>query len=89
VLIQALISKLAIERLGERVVGGFALARELQLHPALIRLGIDSLGDELRPVVDGDPLRRPHRPLQDRGHLLAGLTRLTVSTIISPGGAAQ
>ncbi len=61
VAVEAFGAKVAVERLGEGVVRGLARPRELELHAVAVGPGVERLGDELRPVVDGDPLWEPNR----------------------------
>ena len=75
VLIQALVPQPTIERLGNGIVRRFAGARERQLQPVALGPGIEGLGNELRAVVDSDPLGASTgspAPFQHRHHPLAG-----------------
>ncbi len=56
-LVEALVTKPAVERLDEGVIGRLAGPGDLALDVIAVRPGVQGLGDELRALVDREPLR--------------------------------
>ena len=57
--VQAFVPEAAVERFDMRVVRRCAGAGVIELDLVEVRPGVQRSGDELRPVVDLDPLRQP------------------------------
>jgi hypothetical protein len=86
--------KLPIEGFRKGIVGKFTGAGDLQLYPVSVGLDSDGFRDELPRVVDGDSFRTTDGPLNrsrtpttrspvtETPTSIAGLTRLTVSTLV-------
>src|SRR4051812_43484861 len=67
-LVQAFVTKLTVEALDMAVLRRFARLDEVQLYAALEGPGVESLGDELRTIVDADVLRLPPHRRKQRHH---------------------